>query len=363
MKLRCAVAGATGIAGQQFLVALQSHPWFEVVRLAGSERSAGKTYRHAITSPSGQIGWNVAEPMPAQFAEMAVVEGSKLDLSGLDLVFTAVESDAAKALEPIYAAELPTISTASAFRYETDVPILIPAVNGDQSALIRVQQEHRKWKGFVVPIPNCTTTGLAVALAPLHQTFGLEKVIMTSMQAVSGAGRSPGVIALDVIDNVIPYIPKEEEKVQTEVKKILGKLVGGVVIEPDPVQVSATCTRVGVLDGHFETATVALSRPATMDQVKAAMQTFGRDMTPATHPSAPERWITVHDDPYRPQPRRDRDADRGMTTSVGRLREETVLGPHGVKFVLLSHNTKMGAAMGAVLVAEDLLKRGFIKQR
>lgn len=359
-KLRCAVVGATGIAGQQFLVALEKHPWFEVVRLAGSERSAGKTYRQALTSPAGQVGWNVAEPMPQVFEDMHVFDGSKLDLGGLDLVFTAVESDAAKTLEPIYAEQLPTISTASAFRYEPDVPILIPAVNGHQAVLLEKQRKNRGWRGFVTPIPNCTTTGLAVALAPLYRTFGLERVFMTSMQAVSGAGRSPGVIALDITENVIPYIPKEEEKVELEVKKILGALEGDTIV-PATLGVSATCTRVGVLDGHFETVNAALAKPATLAEVRAAMEGFGRELTPETHPSAPRKWITVHDDPYRPQPRRDRDADRGMTTSVGRLRPDTVVGAHGTKFVLLSHNTKMGAAMGAVLVAEDLVKRGYIK--
>jgi aspartate-semialdehyde dehydrogenase len=359
-KLRCAVVGATGIAGQQFLVALQQHPWFEVVRLAGSERSAGKTYRQALTSPAGQVGWNVAEPMPPMFADMHVYDGSKLELSDLDVVFTAVESDAAKALEPIYAEALPTISTASAFRYETDVPILIPAVNGEQARLLEQQRKGRGWRGFVTPIPNCTTTGLAITLAPLYRTFGIDRVIMTSMQAVSGAGRSPGVIALDITDNVIPYIPKEEEKVQLEVKKILGTLTGDS-ITPAALEVSATCTRVGVMDGHFETANVALSRPASLAEVRAALEAFGRELSPQTHPSAPQRWITVHDDPYRPQPRKDRDADRGMTTSVGRLREDKVIGPNGIKLVLLSHNTKMGAAMGAVLVAEDLVRRGYIK--
>lgn len=360
MKLRCAVVGATGIAGQQFLAALKDHPYFQVVRLAASERSAGKTYREAITSSTGGVSWFLAEPLADEFASMPVVDASSMTLDGLDLVFAAVESDAAKVLEPKYAEQLPVISTASAFRYETDVPILIPAVNGHQAELIRLQQKNRGWKGFVTPIPNCTTTGLAIACAPLERAFGIDKVMMTSMQAVSGAGRSPGVIALDITDNVIPYIAKEEEKVEREMQKILGKLEGNN-ITPAPIAVSATCTRVAVLDGHFEAAYVSLKRGASLDEVKAEMRRFGGDINPSTHPSAPKNWITVHEDPYRPQPRRDRDADRGMTTSVGRLREDRVIGPHGVKFVLLSHNTKMGAALGAVLVAEDLMKRGLIE--
>lgn len=362
MALRCAVVGATGIAGQQFLAALQQHPLFEVVRLAASERSAGKRYREAITSPSGQEAWFLSEPLSPRFASMPVEDAQSLSLDDVDLVFAAVESDAAKELEPRYATRVPVISTASAFRYEADVPILIPAVNGEQAPLLLRQQQTRGFRGFIAPIPNCTTTGLVIALAPLARAFGIDKVIMTSMQALSGAGRSPGVIALDVTDNVIPFIPKEEEKVEREVQKILGQLRGDG-IQPAPIAVSATCTRVAVLDGHFESVTVALSRPASLAEVRGVMERFGSELNPRTHPSAPERWITVHDDPYRPQPRRDRDADRGMTTSVGRLREDRVLGAHGVKFVLLSHNTKMGAAMGAVLVAEDLLKRGLIAAR
>lgn len=362
MALRCAVVGATGIAGQQFLSALDDHPTFDVVRLAASARSAGKTYREALTLPNGQVGWAVPETFPERFASMPVVSGDAMDLDGLDLIFTAVESDAAKALEPRFAQSLPVISTASAHRYDHDVPIIVPAVNGDQAGLIQKQRDNRGWKGFVVPIPNCTTTGLVISLAPLYRTFGVDRVVMTSMQAASGAGRSPGVIVLDLVDNIIPYIPKEEEKVEKETQKILGALSSGR-IEPAPFPVSSTCTRVPVLESHFETVNVALSKKASISEVRAAMDGFGADINPNTHPSAPKKWITVHEDPFRPQPRRDRDLDRGMTTSVGRLREDHVLGENGIKFVLVSHNTKMGAALGAVLVAEDLLLRNIIQSR
>jgi aspartate-semialdehyde dehydrogenase len=183
---------------------------------------------------------------------------------------------------------------------------------------------------------------------------------MTSLQAVSGAGRSPGVVALDIADNVVPFIAKEEEKVEAETRKILGSLVGES-IEPATIAVSCTCTRVAVLEGHTEAVTASLRSPASVEQIKEAMRSFGEELRRSpTHPSAPEQWITIHDDPYRPQPRRDRDNDRGMTTTVGRIREDRVLGPQGVRFVLVSHNTKMGAAMGAVLVAEDLRKRGHL---
>lgn len=359
MTIRCAVVGATGIAGQQFLAALHDHPFFDVVRLAASARSAGKSYRHAITQSSGQVAWWDAPEALERFADMEVVEGSTMSLEGIELVFSAVESDAARELESRYAEHVPVISTASAFRYEPDVPILIPAVNGDHAQLIEVQRARRGWKGFVVPIPNCTTCGLAIALAPLHAQFGVKKVVMTSLQATSGAGRSPGVIAQDIVDNVVPYIRNEEEKVEKETKKILGRL-GDDQIVPADVAVSATCTRVGVLDGHTETVVAALDKPASIDEVKAALRSFGKDMNPGTHPSAPKDWIYVHDDPFRPQPRLDRDLQGGMTTSVGRVREDDVLGENGVKLVLVSHNTKMGAAKGAILVAEDLKSRGVI---
>lgn len=358
MTMRCAVVGATGLAGQQFLAALVDHPFIEVTRLAASSRSAGKKYRQAITQENGLVGWYVAESAFAKYADMDVVDGTGMSLDGIDLVFSAVESDAAKQLESEYAKRVPVISTASAFRYAEDVPIIIPAVNGDHANLIPAMKKNRGWEGFVVPIPNCTTCGLAIALAPLVP-FGLEKVVLTSMQATSGAGRSPGVISLDIVDNVVPYIRSEEEKVEKETKKILGTMNNGG-ITPLEVKVSATCTRVNVIDGHTEAVTASLSRDVSIEEIRDAMARFGADMNPNTHPSAPERWITVHDDPFRPQPRRDRDADGGMTTSVGRLRKDDVLGDHGVKFVLVSHNTKMGAAKGAVLVAEDLKSRGLL---
>lgn len=359
MATRVAVVGATGLAGQQFLAALINHPFFEVVRLAASPRSAGKKMIDALQMESGGTGWYVEGSALAPYRDMIVQDSKTMSLDGVDLVFTAVESEPAKELEPMYAERVPVISAASAFRYEADVPLLIPAVNGAHSDLIRAQQKRRGWDGFIVPIPNCTTTGMAIALAPLHAQFGVERVIMTSMQATSGAGRSPGVIALDIVDNVIPFIKSEEEKVAKETMKILGTL-SGEAIQPAKVRVSCTCTRVPVLEGHTEAVTVSLSRGASVQEAIAVMRSFGRDLNPNTHPSAPAHWITVLDDPFRPQPRRDRENEGGMTTTVGRVRLDDVLGDHGLKFVLVSHNTKMGAAKGAILVAEDLKVRGFI---
>src|SRR5262249_18732494 len=205
---RVAVVGATGVAGQQFLVALANHPWFEVTALAASPQSAGKTYRQAITETSGQLRWSCEESLPSQFAERRVVDAAELDVSGVHLVFSAVESSAARALEERYAPRVPVVSTSSAFRYEDDVPIMVPGVNLEHSALVKRQQRERGWKGFVVPIPNCTATGLVVALAPLVPQFRVQSVIMTPLPALSGAGRAPGVHSMDILDNVIPYIAK-----------------------------------------------------------------------------------------------------------------------------------------------------------
>ena len=359
MKKQVAVVGATGIAGQEFLVALAGHPWFEVVMLAASERSAGKTYGVAIVdAKSGARRWWCAEEPPAGLLGLPVENADGLDLAGIDVVFTAIESDAARVLEPQYAKTTAVVSTASAFRDEDDVPIMVPGVNLGHAARIDAQRRRRGWRGFIVPLPNCTTMGLVVTLKPLLDRFGVQRVIMTSMQGISGAGRSPGVIALDILDNVIPYIPGEEEKVARETGKILGRL-GETGITPAAFPVSATCTRAAVTEGHTEAVTVSLGARSAPAEVAAAFREFDGGLAGLGLPSAPRRLFTVHDDPYRPQPRLDRDADGGMTTSVGRIREDHALD-HGVKYVLVSHNTKMGAAKGAVLTAEYLSRAGYI---
>jgi aspartate-semialdehyde dehydrogenase len=349
-RKRVAVVGATGIAGQQFLVALAGHPWFEVVMLAASERSAGKAYAEAIRdAKTGARRWWCTEEPPAAVLALPVHNGDGLDVSGIDIVFSAVESDAARVLEPQYAKTAAVLSTASAFRYEDDVPILVPGVNLAHAAQIDAQRRSRGWRGFIVPLPNCTTMGLVVTLKPLLDRFGVQRVVMTSMQGVSGAGLSPGVAALEILDNVIPYIPGEEEKVARETAKILAATF----------PVSATCTRAAVTEGHTEAVTVSLGAHATPADVGAAFRDFGREFVALGLPSAPQRMITVHDDPFRPQPRLDRDADGGMTTSVGRIRQDHALD-HGMRYVLVSHNTKMGAAKGAVLTAEYLVTTGYI---
>ncbi|MCL4508701.1 MAG: aspartate-semialdehyde dehydrogenase [Chloroflexi bacterium] len=359
MAIRVGVIGATGVVGQQFLVALAGHPWFTVVRFAASARSAGKRYEEAIHDPhTGASRWLCDEPLPAEFADIVVEDASEFDPRGLGLVFTGVEEgEVARQLEPRLAQHVPVVSTASAFRMESDVPLLIPFLNAAHLPLLDVQCRQRGWKGYIVPIPNCTTTGLAITLAPIIRTFGLRSALMVSLQALSGAGRSPGVSAIDILDNVIPYIPREEEKVCRETGKILG-ILHGEAVSPATIPLGAICTRVNVRDGHTEAVFVSTERAASVVAARAAFAEFAGDTAGLDLPSAPEHTIVVRDDPYRPQPRLDRDTEQGMATVVGRIETHEAL-PNGLKWILVSHNTRMGAARGAVLTAELLAKRGY----
>ncbi|MDE3075130.1 MAG: aspartate-semialdehyde dehydrogenase [Chloroflexota bacterium] len=357
--LRAGLVGATGIVGQQFVVALQDHPWFQLTQLAASERSAGKSYRQALTDPgSGASRWYCPEAAERSVLDMDVRSTDDLDLSQLDVVFTGIESDEAKRLEPRLAEQVPVISTASAFRMEPDMPIFVSTINAGHAKLIDRQRKGRGWKGFITPQPNCTTIGLATSLKPVHDRWGLNLVIMTSMQAMSGAGRAGGVLGMDILDNVIPFIPKEEEKVQQETRKVLGELCGES-ITPAAFPVSCTCTRVNVTDGHTEAVFVSTRQPATPEDVAAAFREYRSGLEELGLPSAPRQMIVVFEDPFRPQPRLDRDIDGGMATSVGRIRSDAAL-ENGIKWVLVSHNTKNGAAKGAVLVGELLAKQGYI---
>jgi aspartate-semialdehyde dehydrogenase len=356
---RAGIVGATGIVGQQFLVALKGHPWIQIAALAASERSAGRSYKEAITdAQSGALRWFCQEPPVEEVMTMPVQNAIEMDVSALDIVFSAVESDQARILEPKFARDKAVISTASAFRYDDDVPILIPGINSQHAKLIDVQRKARGWKGFITPIPNCTTAGLAITLKPIHQSFGVNAAIMTSMQALSGAGRSPGVIGLDILDNVIPFIAGEEEKVQRETQKILGSF-GGNGVSPAECNVSCTCTRVNVREGHTESVFVSTRETCEVENVARAMREYKGSANEVDLPSSPDHMIIVREDPFRPQPRLDRDAEDGMATVVGRIRKDNVL-KNGIKYVLVSHNTKMGAAKGAVLVAELLIRDGYI---
>ena len=357
--IKAAIVGATGIVGQQFLVALKDHPWIEITALAASERSAGRSYKQAITdASSGALRWFCEEPPAEEVMEMPVQNATEMDVSTIDIVFSAIESAPAKILEPKFAVDKPVISTASAFRYDDDVPILIPGINSEHARVLQVQRKSRGWKGFITPIPNCTTAGLVITLKPIYETFGLNTIVMTSMQAMSGAGRSPGVLGLDILDNVIPFIPGEEEKVQRETQKILGNFEGSS-ISPAKFDLSCTCTRVNVREGHTESVFASTQKACEVEDIARAMREFVGSSGETDLPSAPKHMIIVHEDPFRPQPRLDRDAEDGMATVVGRIRKDVAL-ENGIKYLLVSHTTKMGAAKGAVLVAELLIRDGYI---
>jgi len=352
-KMKCAVLGATGVAGQQFIEALAGHPWFEITGLYASEKSANKKYKEACT-------WHSPTPLEEAVGEQKVqlLDNVGSDLKQYEIIFSALPSEVARQIEGACAKEKPVISTAAAYRYEEDVPVLIPEVNAEHAGLIKVQQKGRGWKGFVVPGPNCTTMGLAITLKPIADSFGIKNVFMTSMQALSGAGY-PGVPSLDIIDNIIPYISKEEEKVEQEAVKILGKCSGSSVANAG-FRISCTCTRANVSDGHTESVFVETEKHAAVEDVSAAMERFNSECKKKFGhlPSAPERTIVIKEEENRPQPRLDRELGGGMSTVVGRIRKDAVF-ENGVKYVLLSHNTKKGAAKGEVMAAEYLHKAGY----
>jgi aspartate-semialdehyde dehydrogenase len=359
MKKKIAIIGVTGAVGQEFVQSLEEHPWFEVTQIAASERSAGKKYTDAIRDPnSGIVSWEVGGEIPEYVRNMIVKNINEIDVSQLDLVFSAVESGAARDIEAKFAADIPVISTSSAYRYEDDVPILIPGINDEQAELLETQKKNRNWKGWVAPLPNCTTTGLVITLKPLYDKYGAKRVMMTSMQAISGAGRSPGVGAMNITDNILPYIPKEEGKVRKETRKILGKLKDGKIEDAD-IKVSCTCTRVPVIDGHTESVFVETNKEIDPEKAKKLFNDENKHISVAGLPSAPEEYYAFHDDPTRPQPRMEREVGGGMTTTIGRVEKEELFD-HGLKYMLFSHNKKMGSAKGAILLAEMLYKKGKI---
>ena len=356
-KKKVAIIGVTGSVGQEFVQSLNDHPWFEVTQIAASERSAGKNYLDAIRNEGGIIMWDVGGEIPEYIKSMTVKKVDELDTSQLDLVFSAVESKAAIDIETKMAAELPVVSTSSAYRYEDDVPILIPGINDEQTELLETQKKNRNWKGFVAPLPNCTTTGLAITLKPLLEKYGAKKVMMTSMQAISGGGKS-GVSAMGITDNILPYIPKEEGKVRLETRKILGKLVDGKIQDAD-IKISCTCTRVPVIDGHTESVFVETTEEIDPAKAKETYNQSNKDISVLGLPSAPKDYYAFHEDPTRPQPRMERTVGGGMTTTIGRVEKEELFD-NGLKYMLFSHNKKMGSAKGAVLLAEMLYKKGKI---
>ena len=354
-KKRVAIIGATGSVGQEFIQSLDGHPWFEVTQIAASERSAGKIYTEAIRDANtGIISWDVGGEIPDYIRNMTVRAVDEVDTLSLDLIFSAVEDASARDIETRFAKDLPVISTSSAYRYDEDVPMLIPGINDDHAELLEVQKRNRSWKGWVAPLPNCTTTGLVITLKPLLDEYGAKKVMMTSMQAISGGGKT-GVAAMGITDNILPYIPKEENKVRVETRKILGKLNGNKIDDAD-IRVSCTCTRVPVIDGHTESVFVETSEDVNPESAEQTYNKYNDSISTAGLPSAPEKYFAVHKDPTRPQPRLERSVGDGMTTTIGRVEKEELFD-HGLKYMLFSHNKKMGSAKGAVLLAEMLYKK------
>ncbi|BBE41947.1 aspartate-semialdehyde dehydrogenase [Conexivisphaera calida] len=349
-KLRAAILGVTGMVGQQYVRMLENHPWFEVTTLVGS-RSAGKLYGEAVE-------WIDSYEPPARIMNMPV-KVAEPESEDVDLVFSSLPTEAAYQLDTKYAARFPTVSDASSYRMEPDVPLLIPEVNPDHLGLLEVQRRKRGWKGSLVTSPNCTATGLVIALKPLHDAYRIRKAVVSTMQALSGAGY-PGVPSLRIIDNVIPYIKGEEEKVAAETKKMLGAKSSDA-ISPDPMGVSVMVHRVATIDGHLESAYIETERPVDVEEAKEVLRDFRGKPQEMKLPTAPERPIIVMEQDDRPQPRLDRMAGSvpGMSTVVGRVRRG--LDDHSLRLTLLSHNTIRGAAGNAILIAEMMHELGYLE--
>jgi aspartate-semialdehyde dehydrogenase len=348
MKRKVAILGATGAVGQRFIQLLQGHPWFQIEVLAASERSAGKKFKDACN-------WVMESNLPKEIAEMSVANADveSVEKAGdVDLVFSSLPGDLAGPVESEFAALYPVFSKASAHRMENDVPLLIPEINPDHADLIKIQQKARGWKGFITTDPNCSTIQLAITLKPLMQ-FGLRNVIVTTMQALSGAGY-PGVPSLDIIDNVVPYISKEEEKMEAEALKILGTF-NGLTVENADFCLSASCNRVNVKDGHLESVFIKLEEDPSIEEIEAAFARFKGEPQKLKLPSAPENPIVIRKEPNRPQPRYDRDTGNGMSVVVGRIRKDPIMT---FKYMCLGHNTVRGGAGAGILSAELLVAKG-----
>ena len=347
-KFRVGILGATGVVGQRFIQLLQNHPQFAVTALAASDRSQGKTFAEACT-------WRLPGEMPNSVKQIIVqAPAPPLDC---DFIFSSLPGEIAIGAEPEFArAGYPMISNSSSHRMAADVPLLIPEVNPEHLELIEAQRTNRDYnRGFIVTNPNCSAIAVVLALAPLHAKFGVTSCVVTTMQALSGAGY-PGVPSLDATDNVIPFIGGEEEKVEAETRKILGTVSQGEILETD-MKVSAQCNRVNVTDGHLASVRVSLSKKVSIDEIRAALSSFTAEPQRLKLPSAPEKPIVVRDENDRPQPRLDRDAGNGMTVTVGRVTPDAVFD---YRFVALGHNTIRGAAGAAILNAELLVAKGYL---
>jgi aspartate-semialdehyde dehydrogenase len=343
-KYPIGILGATGMVGQRYIQLLENHPWFEIAWLAASDRSSGKLYGEAAK-------WRLDTPLPERIAKMTVAEAEPEGAP--KIIFASVDAAIARELEPKFAAAgCAVLSNSSAFRMAPNVPLVIPEVNAEHLGLIEEQPTRKQSGGYMVTNPNCSTIGLVLALKPLQERFGIEKIFVTTMQAISGAGY-PGVPSMDILDNVVPFIGNEEDKMEEETLKLLGKLEGHAV-KPLAAGISASCNRVAVVDGHTECVSIKLAKPATREEILAAWEEFN-PLAGQNLPFAPEQPIQYLPQNDRPQPRLDRNRGKGMAVSVGRLR------PCGLldwKFVALSHNTIRGAAGATILNAELLASLG-----
>ncbi len=351
-RIPVAVLGATGMVGQRFVELLQGHPWFELVGLAASARHRDQPY--------GQVTrWHLAGEMPASVAALPVVPCRSDKLPGVKIVFSALPAEVASQIEADFAgAGVAVFSNAKNYRMSPDVPLVVPEVNPGHVDVIPQQRKARNWPGFIVTNANCSATPLVMALKPLQEAFGLRKVMATTMQAISGAGY-PGVPSYDILDNVIPFIPGEEAKMESETRKMLGDWSESSGFTNAPVVVSAQCNRVATREGHLECASVEFAREVGFEEVREAWETFAGEPQRLNLPSAPAKPLIYRSEADRPQTLLDRDAGRGMAVSLGRLRPCPILH---YKFVLLGHNTIRGAAGGSILNAELCVSKGYIQE-
>lgn len=346
-KIPVAVLGATGAVGQRFVQLLAGHPWFEVKAVTGSQRTVGRTYGEGVN-------WVVPGEPPPVVTELTVQE-TQPDLD-VPVVFSALPTKQAREMEPKFAeAGYAVVTNASAYRMTPDVPLLIPEINPEHTGLIPCQQDNNKWSGFIVASPNCSTTSAVLPLKVFQDAFGLESAIMTTLQAISGAGY-PGVPSMAILDNVVPYIAGEDEKLEKEPKKLLGHFEDGVLFPAD-IEISAQANRVPVMDGHLASVSIRLNRLATPAEAIEVLESWQPPDICSQLPSSPDRPLIYRHEADRPQPRLDRDAENGLAWSVGKVRECNVLD---LRFLSITHNTLRGAASGSVLNAELLAVQGYI---
>jgi len=360
-KIKVGILGATGMVGQNYIRLLENHPYFDVVYLAASKNSAGVSYETAVNGR-----WQMNSPIPEKVKKIIVedvtdIEKAKKKCSFVFSAFEIPDKEMIKEIENKYAtAGLPVVSNASAHRHTNDVPMLIPEINEDHLEIIKIQQKNHGWeKGFVLTKPNCSLQSYLTPIYALNKAgFPVKKIMITTLQAVSGAGY-PGVPSLDIIDNIVPYIGGEEEKTEQEPLKILGKIVNGKFVDTKDIQISAHCTRVPVTNGHTACVNILFKdKKPTKEQIISIWENFKSTPQELKLPFAPVHPIIYKEEENRPQPKKDRDNDKGMAVTVGRLRKCNIFD---YKFVALSHNTVRGAAGGGILNAELLFKKGYIK--